>query len=566
MTIVLVLLFAFLLVPTIFFGYRRFFQIRKELLLAREKVVEASKMFDRLKQDFYDPTRFLRFSQMIRMRKTLEEIKRDLSSISHFSLRGEIKQKLEEMAIFASSMDVERIGINERFFQNEQQRAGSVICDANGLSLLSEEQIRSVFCDDDRNLIIAGAGSGKTRVIDFKVRYLVNHKKVDSRKIILLSFSKKSAGDLLKKISENVPRVEVRTIHSFSSQLTKNRSRKIFDNSRNELDFFVIRALVETLKDKLSFDLFQQFYERFFVALKPLIFYENLDELRRDLRRLNSKLISVEDRFGEIKPKRTLKTLKGEYVRSLDERYIADFLFLQNIRYEYEQRYPYSDSQYYPDFYLPEYNFYLEHFAIASNGQPPAYFENPKKYLEGIQWKRNLHCANNTVMIESYSCLLNEKKSLAYLSQLLLDQGVKIEIDLKNEEAYHKISRSFSRFFVRFYSAFKSSGLALEDLKNRFPDPQYSIFLRFFDRFLENFLQLARQENKMDFSDLIIEAIDIYENHDGKQFDHIIVDEFQDTSNLAMRLLNAIFQKALRRHSRVLATIGNPSTDSMVAM
>jgi hypothetical protein len=75
--------------------------------------------------------------------------------------------------------------------------------------------------------------------------------------------------------------------------------------------------------------------------------------------------------LGLIKARRSLKTLRGEYVPSVDERFIADFLYLQDIKYEYEPKYTYLNTPYYPDFFLNDFNVYLEHFAISTSGQPP---------------------------------------------------------------------------------------------------------------------------------------------------------------------------------------------------
>ena len=510
--------------------------------LVRKQLAELGDHLSNLRKKFDDDSEYLRFSKLLLFKEEVLRLKKQIKELRNIFIRKDIQKKLEEIVYFENNFEKEREEVNERFFQKEKERAKIVFCDEDGNYLLTDEQIRSVLCDDDRNLIIAGAGSGKTRVIDFKVRYLVNYKKINPRKIILLSFSRKSAIDLTNKISAMVPGIEARTIHSFGYQVLGRHDKKIFDETKKELDSFVIKALVQTLKEKKTLQLFEQFYKNYFSDLKPLIFYKSLNELRDDLRKCNSKLIDAHDSFGEIKARRAIKTLRGEYVRSVDERYIADYLYLQDIDYEYEKRYPNFNGDYYPDFYLVDYDFYLEHFALTSKMLPPEWFDDPNKYMEGIEWKRKLHKENNTKMIESFSYLLNEGNTSAYLGKILIDNGVKVKMTLEDEEVYRKISREFSRLFVKFYNTYKLSGLSMKDLKQKYSDLCYSLFLGVFERFLHHFDQLALQENKMGFNDLIIEAADRYQNEALESYDYIIVDEFQDTSNLAMKLLDRVYK------------------------
>lgn len=528
---------------------RRLRQSLRTIPIRKGKLNEVAKDFESLKEQFNDDSQYLRFSKVETLKAELIKLKIRLQELEPLFLRKQIREKLSEITDFENNLIPQRSLVNERFLKKEQERARDIFYDQNGTPLLTEEQIKSVLCDDDRNLIIAGAGSGKTRVIDFKVRYLVKHKKISPSKIILLSFSRKSAGDLIKKISENVPGIEARTIHSFSSRAIENDGKHLFDENNKELNLFVIEAIAQTLKEKSYFRIFLEFYTKYFSEMKSFIFYKSLNELRADLKKNNSKLIT-NDSFCEIKAKRTLKTLKGEYVRSIDERYIADFLYLQGIDYVYEKRYPYSKQSYYPDFYLVEYDLYWEHFAITSEGVPPAWFGNPEGYMMGMEWKRELHEGNGTRMLESYSYLLNEGKTSAYLGKLLFDAGVKINMNFDDEGVYSKISGAFSQFFIKFYNSYKLSGHSVTELKEKFSGPMNQLFLQFFERFLYHFEEHVKKENKMDFSDMIIAATNKYQNNNGDVFDYVIVDEFQDTSNLAMKLLNNVFQHS--PHSTLL--------------
>ena len=65
---------------------------------------------------------------------------------------------------------------------------------------LDEEQIKAILSDEDFSLIIAGAGTGKTTTMAAKVKYLVDIKKVDPEKILVMSFTRKATEELDKRI------------------------------------------------------------------------------------------------------------------------------------------------------------------------------------------------------------------------------------------------------------------------------------------------------------------------------------------------------------------------------
>lgn len=64
---------------------------------------------------------------------------------------------------------------------------------------LNEEQCKVVFAGDGPTLVIAGAGSGKTRTVTYRVAYLVE-RGVDFRKILLVTFTNKAAREMLHRV------------------------------------------------------------------------------------------------------------------------------------------------------------------------------------------------------------------------------------------------------------------------------------------------------------------------------------------------------------------------------
>lgn len=505
---------------------------------AQTLIAELEDLID----EFTTKSGYLRKSYIFTLKKSLNELLRSMPSFSSHNLELSEKETLKKAKDLVARIDDLVEHRNQIYLECEKARANDLFLPQDGSPSLNDEQLRAVLVDDDRNLVVAGAGSGKTKVIEVKIKYLVQYKNVSPHRILLLSFSKKSASDLEKKVAKDVPGIKPKTIHSFSYQFSSKKGGKLFDPSKSELESTLYKALAKTLSDEKAKTKLLKFHKNFFSDLKPLIFYDNISTLRRDLHNLNSVFIHEYDRFGELRLRRAIKTLKGELVRSVDEQYIADFLFLNDVNYEYEKLYPFHKYNYRPDFYLPDYDVYLESFAITEYRRPPSWFKDPDKYLRGIEWKRNIHFKHNSNLIECFSYLLNSGNSELYLKSLLKEHGISIRLDAENRKGIQKLSRRFSAFFLQFFNRYKVSGKSLSDLKFKYKNSKEFLFLEVFEVFLYHFQNLAEDMNRMDFSDMILQASSMNNSVFANQYDYIIVDEFQDTSHIAMNLLNRVFE------------------------
>ena len=88
------------------------------------------------------------------------------------------------------------------------------------LSVLNPEQYAAVVHEGGALLILAGAGSGKTRVITTKIAYLIGERQVDPRAILAVTFTKKAAKEMQERAVQLESRAEkahIRTFHSFGA-------------------------------------------------------------------------------------------------------------------------------------------------------------------------------------------------------------------------------------------------------------------------------------------------------------------------------------------------------------
>jgi hypothetical protein len=93
-------------------------------------------------------------------------------------------------------------------------------------------------------------------------------------------------------------------------------------------------------------------------------------------------------------------TLNGEVVKSGGERMIADYLYENNIRYEYEK--PMTDSRgrriSRPDFYLPDHNVYVEYWGMVNSDQT----HRRQAYIKSMEWKKQRYRENGIKFVSIY--------------------------------------------------------------------------------------------------------------------------------------------------------------------
>jgi DNA helicase-2/ATP-dependent DNA helicase PcrA len=95
---------------------------------------------------------------------------------------------------------------------------------------LNAQQLAAVTAGDGPALVIAGAGSGKTRTLIYRVAYLID-KGIDPSSILLVTFTRKSAQEMLNRtgllIGSRSERVFGGTFHSVANTLLRQYGRPI---------------------------------------------------------------------------------------------------------------------------------------------------------------------------------------------------------------------------------------------------------------------------------------------------------------------------------------------------
>lgn len=315
-----------------------------------------------------------------KLTEELESLYNKIKEFNHLYYTFDLNTRIQDI-IEKNNNDWIKAEIKDSIFDN-----------VNGKSL-DKEQRTAILKDEKSNLIIASAGAGKTLTICGKVKYLLERKNLSPNDILLLSYSKKSADDLQKKISNINPNITVGTFHKIGLQILTSITKKNFivEDQFNAIIESYFRD--ELPKDFKMLKLVFEYYALFLVHdnYKDKK-YENDGDLYSDLKIEDFTTLKSELNLN-AKNSYSYETLKKEKVKSYEEYVIANWYFLNGIDYVYEEPYEVNlatndHRQYKPDFYLKKYNIYHEHYGINKNFEATQYSkERAKEYVEGIKWK-----------------------------------------------------------------------------------------------------------------------------------------------------------------------------------
>jgi DNA helicase-4 len=405
---------------------------------------------------------------------------------------------------------------------------------------LTDLQRRSVILDERRNLVVAGAGTGKTSVIVAKAGYLIESGKCKPEDILLLAFNADAAKELAERCRAQLGvDIQASTFHALGNRIVGTVEPKVPTLSRLALDQQHFSRFLDSVIGELKTDKETWKKARSFV----------LGQLKAY--RADSEFASLEE-YEAYTSSVELRALSGDLVKSFAELDIANFLFYNGVRFEYEKRYPRVSARYQPDFYLTDYDIWLEHFGIDRDGRTAPYIDQ-EKYHKEMEWKRGIHAQNKTKLLETYSWQKSQAILTTQLNRQLRSAGVKYA-PRTQEEIFKALQNAgyttqLAVLVGTFLSHFKSNQMSMSELMRRAKACSNSVRAVAFVQLLEVFYARYQTEldgkkpREIDFNDMISSATEyVRAGRFAIPWKYIIVDEFQDISMGRYRLLEAMLK------------------------
>tara|TARA_R110001583_G_scaffold64488_1_gene187192 strand:+ start:7356 stop:10256 length:2901 start_codon:yes stop_codon:yes gene_type:complete len=453
-------------------------------------------------------------------------------------LTNKVAGKLDEIRAWKPS-EIENI---RHTYIQKQLTEYKAFFDSVESNPLTEKQRIACITDNDNNLLLAGAGTGKTSVMIGRTGYLINSEQASAKEVLLLAYGRIAADEMDERIKDKLGFDDVRTstFHSLGMKIiaevegVKPNLSPFEDDIKAKSKWMNDNLEQLMLDDGYRESLLEYFSSYYFVDKNPFEFQNEGEYL---------KYLTDND----------IRSLKGDHVKSYGEVVIANWLFRNGINYEYEASYRFDVSteqyrQYQPDFYLTDYDIYIEYYGTDEQGNTAPWIDKVL-YQESIEWKRQTHKKYQTGYIEVFYHQHKVGTLLQVLEKKLLDREVEFNPippeellnNLRQLGQVTELAKLFSSL-VDMYKAACLDDVAIENVIRHSIDPKQTekaleLLYPLYNRY-ELFL---REKQWIDFNDMISKALMYVQKRQFvSTWKYVLVDEFQDISEPRARLVRAI--------------------------
>lgn len=439
---------------------------------------------------------------------------------------------------------------------------------------LNDKQQEAVISDAKRLLVLAGAGSGKTKTLLQKIIYLIEEKKVPPSSILAITFTKNATNEMidrlivsadttglyeriifskeLKKEEKDIERriwqrkykwiesLTVRTFHSFCYSVLRSDGVKEFDNKFKVIGdekATDIEDLSNRIADETVFEVFHKIFiekcddNAFLLKTKRYVLDYLVDKIH----------IAKEKENTNVTDGKFYTTLNGTKVKSKSEQYIADWLYRHSISFEYEPLLNVKNFDFHPDFYIPDANLYLEHVSNVSY---------PMEAKEKQFAKGNILYAKTFEKDTQDSAVFNHTLDKIVKSRLPYNFHKKKQLSFLEEfKGYFEEVRDFVRQIIRICDMIKVENITLDEIIKRASTDQHERIRVFYELaipIISEYIAYTTNKSYLDFNDLISKTTSLFSNYEDirqryqDKFQYILVDEFQDVNNLQVELIRLI--------------------------
>ncbi len=495
------------------------------------------------KIDKFTHSRYLRQSDMQRMQAVVkQEYARWFPWAESSTVLGQTSELVQLLANYQHWGKPEVTACREKFI-NRQLTTYQSFFDNVESNPLKARQRRACVIDDDNNLLLAGAGTGKTSVMIGRAGYLLNSHQAKHNEILLLAYGRKAADEMDERIKDKLAtdKISATTFHSLGLNIIAQvegakPSLSVFAEDEKMKTKWVQTCFEELIRKQPHYrHLVLQYFSKYYYVEKNGFEFASLGD------------------YYQYLTDNDIRSLKGDRVKSFGELYIANWLFNHGIEYQYEADYAVDlktveRRQYQPDFFLPEFNIYIEYYGVDENGDTAPYIDRDK-YHETIEWKRQTHQRYGSKCIELTYAQHKTGMLLSLLEKSLQDKQVAAErlpddamlASLKETGRFSVLAEIFAKL-VGLYKAACVDEWLEKDVTAASVDPkQTEKAFELLKPILKAYQEKLLSRDEIDFEDMISKALEYVETGQfNSPWRYIMVDEFQDISEPRARLVKAL--------------------------
>jgi DNA helicase-4 len=488
-------------------------------------------------------TRYLRQSNIDVIQSLVDkELKRWFPWINTSKALPLVAKQLQQLSNYHHWQEQAIDDCRERYIK-QQLQAHQAFFDRVETNPLTLCQRRACIIDNDNNLLLAGAGTGKTSVMVGRAGYLLNSQQAQHSDILLLAYGRKAADEMDTRIKEKLStdKISATTFHRLGLNIIaqvegKKPSLSVFAEDEKAKAKWIQTCFETLINEQGQYrQLIIEYFSKYYYVERNYSDFESLGE------------------YYQYLNDNDIRSLKGDKVKSFGELYIANWLFNHGIEYQYEASYVHDVKtierrQYQPDFFLPELNVYIEYYGVDENGNTASYI-NKDEYHTSIQWKRDTHKKFNTLCLEFTYAHHKKGQLISALESFFNDHQVKFEL-LPDEAILENLKESgrittLAQMFCQLVGLYKAACLdhSLENnvIINSSDPKQTTKALTLLKPILIAYDEHLTSRAEIDFEDMINKALGyVQEGKFNSPWRYIMVDEFQDISEPRARLVKAL--------------------------
>ncbi|MBQ9024225.1 MAG: UvrD-helicase domain-containing protein [Bacilli bacterium] len=317
------------------------------------------------------------------------------------------------------------------------------------LDTLNDRQKEAVINTEGPMLILAGAGSGKTKVLTTKVAYLIEQKNVSPDNILAITFTNKAAKEMKERIYSMVGgyafKIQISTFHSFGLKIIKENCELLgYENNFTILDADDSLSVIKKIIKELNIDTNK---------FNPKAIRNAISNCKNEMIDSDSYSRYVNNPFDEV-----VKSVYEKYERSLKINNAMDFddllilplkLFNENpnVLSEYQEKYKYIFIDEYQDTNEPQYilskmiSAKYRNITVVGDADQAIFTWRGANYKNILNFEKDYKEAKTVLLEENYrstKTILNAANNVIKHNKIRKEKNLWTENEEGNKIIYYK--------------------------------------------------------------------------------------------------------------------------------